>query len=162
MIRRIAQLAREESGAVLIELALVAPILAVMVVGMADISIAYGKKLELEQAAQRAMERVAQTTGEGTPEDAIKTEAVCQYNGMSDGGTCLTEGISAGDVTVTYSLTCDGTTRDYTTDCADTEVEVRYIEAAIAETYEPMFPVRFGTQPDGKYHLEGTAGVRVQ
>ena len=162
MMRRIATLARDESGAVLIELAMVAPILAMMVVGIADISTAYGKKLELEQAAQRAIERVAQTTGADTPENTIKTEAVCQYNGMSSGGTCLTDGIAADDVTVTYTLTCDGVEQDYATDCAGTAVEVRYIEASIVETYEPMFPMHFGTHADGTYHLTGTAGVRVQ
>ena len=162
MIRRIATLARDKSGAVIIELAMVAPILAIMVVGVADISTAYGKKLELEQAAQRAIERVAQTTGQDTPENTIKNEAVCQYNGIDGDGDCLTEGISADDVTVTYSLTCDGAAQAYNTDCAGTAVEVRYIEASIVETYEPMFPIRFGTESDGTYHLTGTAGVRVQ
>lgn len=162
MIRRLARLAREESGAVIIELAMVAPILALMVVGVADISTAYGKKLELEQAAQRAIEKVAQTTGENTPEDEIKEEAMCQYNGTESDGDCETDGISADDVTVTYSLTCDGVAQAYTTDCAGTAVEVRYIEAAIEDIYEPMFPIRFGTESDGTYHLRGTAGVRVQ
>ena len=162
MIRRLATLAREESGAVIIELALVAPILAVMVIGVADISTAYGKKLELEQAAQRAIEKVAQTTGADTPENTIKTEAVCQYNGTTSGGACLTDGISASDVTVTYTLTCDGAEQAYDTDCAGTALEVRYIEAAVVDTYEPMFPIHFGTESDGTYHLEGTAGVRVQ
>lgn len=161
-MRRLRKLLRADSGAVIIEMAMVAPVLALMVVGIADISIAYGKKLELEQAAQRAIERVAQTTGSDTPENAIKTEAVCQYNGMGSGGTCLTEGISAGDVTVTYTLTCDGTEQDYATDCAGTAVEVRYIETAIVEQYEPMFPITFGAHADGTYHLSGTAGVRVQ
>ena len=164
MMRRIATLVREESGAVLIELAMVAPILATLVVGIADISTAYGKKLELEQAAQRAIEKVAQTTGEDTPENTIKTEAVCQYNGTDEEGNCLAdpEGIAADDVTVKYSLTCDGASQDYGTDCAGTAVEVRYIEAAIVDTYEPMFPIHFGTHADGTYHLTGTAGVRVQ
>ena len=163
-MRRILDLARDDSGAILIELAFVAPILAMMVVGIADISVAYGKKLELEQAAQRAIEKVGQTTGADTPENTIKTEAVCQFNGTDSGGNCLTpaDGIVSGDVIVNYSLTCDGADQDYATDCADGATEVRYIEAAITHEYEPMFPLRFGTEADGKYHLTGTAGVRVQ
>lgn len=161
MIRRLRQLMRDRSGTATIELALCAPILATMVIGVTDISIAYGKKLELEQAAQRAMEKVMQTTGEDTPEDTIKKEAVCQYNGTDDGGVCLTAPITADDVAVTYSLTCDGTATDYALDCTTGQLEIRYITTTVSDTYEPLFDLKFGTQPDGLYHLEGQAGVRV-
>ena len=161
MIGRLKHLARNNSGAVLIELALVAPILATMVIGVSDISIAYGKKLELEQAAQRAVEKIAQTTGAETPEDTIKKEAVCQYNGADSGGTCLTTPITTDSVTVTYSLTCDGVATAYSSDCTGTQVEVRYITTTVSDTYTPIFNLRFGTESDGKYHLTGAAGVRV-
>jgi Flp pilus assembly protein TadG len=161
MIRLLRQLARNRSGTATIELALCAPILATMVIGVTDISIAYGKKLELEQAAQRAMEKVMQTTGGETPEDTIKIEAVCQYNGTDDSGTCLTAPITTDNVTVTYSLTCDGTAADYTVDCAEGQVEIRYITTEVRDTYTPMFDLHFGTSSDGTYHLAGRAGVRV-
>lgn len=162
MIRVLRKLLRDRSGTAAIELALCAPILATMVIGVTDISIAYGKKLELEQAAQRAMEKVMQTTGGETPEDTIKIEAVCQYNGTDDSGTCLAAPITADNVTVTYSLTCNGTAALlYETDCAEGELEIRYISITVSDTYEPMFDLQFGTGPDGKYHLEGEAGVRV-
>ena len=110
MIGRLTKLFRDKSGTATIELALAAPVLAMMVIGVSDVSIAYGKKLELEQAAQRAMEKVMQTTGEKTPEDTIKYEAVCQYNGTDSSGKCIeTAPITTANVTVTYSLTCDGT-----------------------------------------------------
>ncbi|MCL6697977.1 pilus assembly protein [Sphingomonas sp. NSE70-1] len=162
MIRVLRKLARERSGTATIELALCAPILATMVIGVTDISIAYGKKLELEQAAQRAMEKVMQTTGKETPEDTIKIEAVCQYNGTDSGGTCLTAPITTDNVTVTYSLTCDGTSvPDFASDCAEGQLEIRYITASVTDTYEPMFDLHFGTASDGKYHMAGEAGVRV-
>lgn len=162
MIRRFLTLARNEAGTAIIELALAAPILGMMIVGVADISMAYGKKLELEQAAQRAIEKVGQTTGELTPADTIKKEAVCQYNGVSEGGVCLTTPLTGDNVTVTYSLECNGIATAYTTDCTGTQVQVRYISATVATTYTPMFPVHFGTEADGTYHLEGIAGVRVE
>ena len=74
MMRFLRKLARNRSGTATIELALCAPILATMVIGVSDISIAYGKKLELEQAAQRAMEKVMQTTGEDTLEPSLFDE----------------------------------------------------------------------------------------
>ena len=161
MIRRLLQLARDKSGAAVIELALAAPILATMVIGVTDISIAYGKKLQLEQAAQRAIEKVGQTTGEDTPENTIKNEAVCQFNGTNSGGTCLTTPLSTADVTVTYSLTCDGAVTAYSDDCVAGQTEIRYISARLANNYTPMFNMHFGTQSDGTYHLAATAGVRV-
>lgn len=162
MIRRFKQLAGDDRGAAVVELALAAPILAAMVIGVADISTAYGKKLELEQAAQRAIEKVAQTTGEGTPEDTIKKEAVCQFNGTNSDGTCKTGPLTTANVTVTYSLTCDGTDTPYTNDCTGTQLEVRYITASINYNWTPTFNFHFGTHSDGTYHLDGSAGVRVQ
>jgi Flp pilus assembly protein TadG len=164
MMRRLKQLARGNKGAAVVELALAAPILATMVIGVTDISVAYGKKLELEQAAQRAMEKVMQTTGENTPSDTIKKEAVCQYNGTApDAKTGICPGtISDSNVTVTYSLKCNGVAKDYTTvDCDKGETEIRYITATVTDKYTPMFNMHFGTNSDGTYHLSVTAGVRV-
>jgi Flp pilus assembly protein TadG len=161
MIRLFRKIARDKSGAAVIELALCAPILATMVIGVSDISIAYGKKLELEQAAQRAMEKVMQTTGEDTPENTIKNEAVCQYNGTTSSGTCKTTPITTDNVTVTYSLTCNGAVTAYTLDCSVGQTEVRYITTVVTDNYTPIFNLHFGTQSDGKYHLSGSSGVRV-
>jgi len=162
MMRRLFNLARDRKGAAVIELALAAPILATMVIGVTDISIAYGKKLELEQAAQRAIEKVAQTTGETTPEDTIKKEAVCQYNSSEPDSVGVCPGrISTANVSVTYGLKCNGAVTAYSTDCAPGETEVRYITTTVTDNYTPMFDLHFNTREDGTYHLVGTAGVRV-
>jgi Flp pilus assembly protein TadG len=105
MIRGLARLARNERGAAVIELALVAPILATLVIGITDVSIAYGHKLELEQAAQRAIEKVGQTTGDKTPEATIQKEAVCQINGANEDGTCKEGRITTDNVTVKGNVT---------------------------------------------------------
>lgn len=162
MIRRLSQLSRNERGAAVIELALVAPILATLVIGITDVSMAYGHKLELEQGAQRAIEKVMQTTGSDTAEATIQKEAVCQINGTNDDGTCKTGRITIDDVDVTYLLECDGAEQDFETDCVAGQSEIRYIEAKVSEVYEPTFPVPFAGQTDGKWHLSATAGVRTQ
>jgi Flp pilus assembly protein TadG len=169
------KLAREERGAAVIELALVAPILAIMIAGITDVSIAYGHRLELEQAVQRSIEKVMQTTGVDTVEDTIKNEAVCQYNGVDGNGNCKTDRITTADVTVNYRLECTTTggavTTSETSDAAtfdtyacanSTDTEARYIMATAVDTYTPMFKLHFGTGPDGVYELSATAGVRVQ
>jgi Flp pilus assembly protein TadG len=174
-MKHLRKLAREERGAAVVELALVAPILAMLIIGITDVSIAYGRQLELEQAVQRSIEKVMQTTGIDTVEDTIKNEAVCQYNGVDGSGNCLTDRITTADVSVTYRLECtDGAgtvsaseTSDATTfdgfACANaTDSEARYIMATAVDTYAPMFSMHFGTGGDGVYNLSATAGVRVQ
>ncbi len=59
---------RNERGAAMIEMALVAPVLALGVIGIVDMSNAYSRKLALEQAAQRAVEKIGQTTEDRTVE----------------------------------------------------------------------------------------------
>ena len=97
-----------DRGAAVIELALIAPVLALMTIGVIDVSQAFSRKLTLEQAAQRAVEKVMQTTGTTTPEATIKAEAAAQAD------------VAESDVTVTYRLECDGTkVDDFNTKCAD-------------------------------------------
>ena len=105
--------AGDSRGSVTVELALLAPILATMIIGVIDISIAYGQKLELEQGAQRAIEKVMQTTGNTTVADTLQQEVVCQVNGTEEGGACATGRITTADVAVGYRLECvdEGGTR---------------------------------------------------
>ena len=160
---RLSNMGREQRGGAVIELALIAPVLAFLVVGVVDMSLAVGRKLAIEQAAQRAIEKVAQTTGEETPADTIKREAVCQINGTNADNTCKTGRLTTDNVTVTFNLKCDGVATDFTLDCAEGQSEVRYIMAKIADKYEPLFPIKFaGLDADGTYHLAATAGVRVK
>jgi Flp pilus assembly protein TadG len=175
MMRRVRNLPHDTRGAAIIELALAAPVLAVLIIGVTDISIAYGRKLELEQAVQRSIEKVMQTTGDTTVAGTIKKEAVCQINGTNPDNTCATGRLTAADVTVTYRLECTTTGGALTTQetvdadtfdsysCANsTDKEARYIMATAVDTYTPMFKIHFGTGPDGIYNLSATAGVRVQ
>lgn len=164
----------DSRGSVTVELALLAPILATMIIGVIDVSLAYGQKLELEQGAQRAIEKIMQTTGNTTVADTLKEEVVCQVNGANDDGTCATGDIATSDVSVGYRLECldEGGTRtsqeeDVAADfdaltCGSDEREVRYMSVTVVDTYTPMFPIQWGTGGDGDYDLSATAGVRTQ
>jgi Flp pilus assembly protein TadG len=174
MIARLVRFARDDRGSVTIELALIAPVLALMVVGITDVSIAYGRKLEIEQAAQRAIEKVQQTTGDSTVAETIEEEAVCQVNGTNEDGTCAEGRISTANVTVTYRLECVGddgsrtatTSEDATTfdalECDSDKTDERYMSVTVTDSYTPMFPIHFGTGSDGHYDLSATAGMRTQ
>lgn len=169
------RLAGDRRGTAIIELSLVAPVLALMVVGIVDMSNGFSRKLALEQGAQRAIEKIMQTTGETTVEDTLKAEVQCQVNGSVD-GVCNATPVALSDVTVTFRLECtdaDGVVTPQTeTDptafnalvCAnDTDKQSRYIQVAVASTYAPMFPIHFfGINADNTYHLSATAGMRTE
>ena len=143
---------RDDRGAAVIELALVAPVLAVLTIGVIDISQAFGRKLTLEQAAQRAVEKVMQTTGSTTVEETIKAEAAAQGD------------VAPEDVTVSYRLECNGAVEaDFNTECDAGESESRYLMVTVSGSYTPMFPTYyFGNDEDGIYDMVATAGVRTK
>ena len=152
MIRRfLKRLRRDDRGAAVIELALVAPILATMTVGVIDLSTAFSRKLALEQAAQRGVEKVMQTTGELKVEDTMANEAA------------TAAGVPVSQVTVTFTMSCAGVSADPNTECADDSTEVRYTELSIWDTFTPIIPVRFaGMQSDGTYKLTAKQGIRTK
>jgi Flp pilus assembly protein TadG len=174
---RLRQIVRDVRGAAIIELALVAPVLALLTIGVVDLGNAFSRKLALEQGAHRAIEKIMQTTEMDTVEGTLKTEAVCQVNGTNSDGTCKSTPISASNVTVSYRLECTapgGSISAQTStdpdafdalDCSGgTTREARYIEVALTDRYDPMFPLAFGPAKagDGKYPISATAGVRTQ
>ena len=173
------KLRADERGAAIIELALVAPVLALMAIGVVDMSNAFSRKLALEQGAQRAIEKIMQTTEVDTVENTLTTEAVCQVNGTNSDGTCKTSPINAtDDVTVTWRRECIDsagsftTSQTYSTSVAfdadsalcGTAREADYVEIAVRDKYTPMFPIHFAAldSGDGTYHLSAKAGMRTK
>ncbi|WP_309602359.1 pilus assembly protein [Sphingomonas sp.] len=161
-MKRLITLIRDQRGAAMIELAFVAPVIALMTVGVVDLSNGFGTKLRVEQAAQRSIEKVMQTTGVLTVENTIAAEAVCQYNGTNADGSCKTSPLTTANVTVTHRLECDNVV-SAAADCTGTQKESRWIQVVVATTYTPMFPLHFsGIDANGKYNIQSTAGMRTQ
>ncbi len=163
-MKRLQSLWREDRGAAIIELAFVAPVIALMTIGVVDLSNGFSYKLRVEQAAQRSIEKVMQTTGITNVETTITDEAMCQFNGtQADGVTCKTAPLTAANVTVTHRLECDGAVTDPTTDCDEDQAEARWIKVAVKTEYKPLFPVHFaGIDANGKYDIKAAAGMRTQ
>lgn len=153
MMLRIRSLARDERGTSLIEMAMVAPVLATLLVGMVDISRAYSAKLQLEQAAQRSIEKVMQYQADSSTYATLYNEAA------------TAAGVRVQDVTVDYWLECNGSrSADYSTSCTGGQTYARYISVSINKDYRPMFGTRFfpGANADGTYTITGEAGLRTQ
>lgn len=177
MIRSPSNVARDTRGGVIIELALVAPVLALLAIGIVDMSNAFSRKLGLEQGAQRAIEKIMQTTDDTTVENTLALEAVCQVNGVNPDGTCKTSPITTSNVTVTYRLECTNSagviSSQTSTDSvlfdtficgSGTTSEARFISVRVTDKYTPMFPLQTfaGLNSDGTYHISATAGMRQQ
>lgn len=167
----------EERGAAIIELALIAPVFALLTVGVIDMTNAFNRKLALEQGVQRAVEKIMQTTQDQTVEDTLKTEVQCQVNGVgADGTTCNTSPVALSDVTVTWRLECTdgaGTTTAQSTTvaatydtfiCAPGSTSAGYLQVRVDNKFTPMFPLHFASfnTSDGSYHISATAGMRTK
>lgn len=150
----IARLLRSESGSSVVEMALAAPFLGLLLIGMVDLSRGFSTKLQLEQVAQRTIERVQNTDYAEADKTALQAEAAAAA------------GVAASAVTVQSWLECNnsGAKLTFTDSCADTSHPyARYVEVSIQKTFTPIFSTRFaGANANGTYTLEGTAGVRVQ
>lgn len=159
MIRPFRKLRGDESGAAIIEMALLLPVLATVVIGVADISRAYSQKLLLEQAAYRAIEKVQQYQAAESTYDTLKDEVVsaAAAAGFSD--------VTASNVTVDYWLECNGVRQStYDTNCSSTQVQARWISVDVTHNFTPMFASSKwpGSNSDGSFTLHGRAGLRTQ
>lgn len=159
MIRQAMTLARDERGASIIEMAMVTPVLASLLIGMVDISRAYSAKLQLEQAAYRAIEKVQQYQATESTYDTLKTEA---------GSAARAAGFSTvadSDVVVDFWLECNGTRQsNYDTVCGSGQAYARWVTVDIPGTFTPMFSSRLwpNANSDGTFTLHGKAGLRTQ
>lgn len=161
MMLPLSHLCADKRGAAIIELALAAPILAALVVGMTDISRAYAMKLRLAQAAQRTIEKV-QVNGKNTNDyTTLSAEA---------SAAATAAGYSGSTVSVSYRLECDGTTNTSNTTgaainaaCSGGQISARYVTVTISNFYTPMFGTRYfpGANAQGQVAVSGYAGLRV-
>jgi len=158
MITFFKPLARDERGASIIEMALVMPVLGSMLIGMVDISRAYSAKLQLEQSAYRAIERVQQYQADESTYDTLKSEAV-------SAATAAGFTVTTNDVTLDFWLECNGTKQStYDMSCPNGQTHARWVTVDIAAKFTPMFSSRRwpGANSDGTFTLHGQAGLRTQ
>lgn len=156
---KLALLGRNEAGSMVIEMGLLAPILASVLILMSDLSIAFSERLKLEQAAQTAIEKVMQGQARTTTESAaaLKSEAATLAN------------VPPEQVSVTFYLECVNPDTNAATPtawngvCISPQVSRRYMEVVIDKNYTPFFrQTVVGTNANGQYPLRGRTSVRVQ
>lgn len=178
ILHRLALLRADNRGAAVIEMAMIAPVLALGVIGIVDLSNAFSRQLGLEQGAQRAVEKIMNTTENASVEATLANEVQCQVNGSTTSGgvqTCNTSPTQT--ITVNWRLDCTvgGTTTSQTTTTSATYdgwltacdalsgTKAGYVSVTVTDKYTPVFPIHFASfnTSDQSYHLSATAGVRT-
>jgi Flp pilus assembly protein TadG len=159
MTRPLQNLARDQRGASIIEMALLLPVMSTLVIGVVDISRAYSQKLLLEQAAYRAIEKVQQYQSTESTYNTLQNEVVSAANsaGFTD--------VTTANVTVSYWLECNGVKQTtYDSTCATAAGTARWITVDVTHNFTPMFASSRwpGSNTDGTYTLHGRAGLRTQ
>lgn len=134
-------------GSSVVEFALAAPVLGLVVVGIADYGRGFSQRFALETAAHRTLERAAVGTT-NTDYSFLAAEAAAAA------------GVPVQDVTFENWLECDGTRMpNYTDVCSASQQVARYIRVTIYKNFSPSFK---WTGKGSTYRLNGAAAVRVQ
>jgi Flp pilus assembly protein TadG len=152
-------LLRDRRGAAIIEMGLLLPVMATVVIGVADVSRAYSQKLLLEQAAYRAIEKVQQYQSTESTYSTLQNEVVSASTsaGFTD--------VTTSNVTIDYWLECDGVRQaSYDTVCSSGQTYARWISVDVTHSFTPMFASSRwpGSNSDGSYTLHGRASLRTQ
>jgi Flp pilus assembly protein TadG len=158
------RIAADERGTSLVEMAMVAPFLSMLMIGTVDIARGFNERLKLEQAAHVALEKVQGYQSNSSTFNTLEEEAV---NAAKLAGFTTT---TAADVEVTYWLECNGvkqtgSTMDeaYNKTCASNETYQRWLQVEITQVYTPYFTMKWaGSNADGTFTIKGIAGMRTQ
>jgi Flp pilus assembly pilin Flp len=138
-------LLRNERGTSAIEIGLAAPVLAILLVGVADFSRGFSEAYALQGAASRTVERANLGT------------STTDYSFLRDEAAAAA-GVPVANVVYEPKLYCDGTERSsFDDNCAEGQEIARYIQIRINKDFVPSFSWFGANIP-----LSGEAGVRIQ
>jgi Flp pilus assembly protein TadG len=147
LVRFVRRFVRDARGSSVVEFALAAPVLGLVVVGIADYGRGFSQRFALETAAHRTLERAAVGTT-NTDYSFLAAEAAAAA------------GVPAADVTFDNWLECDGTRMpNYSDVCTSSQQVARYIQVTIYKNFSPSFS---WTGKGSTYRLSGAAAARVQ
>lgn len=155
MMKLLNNLRRDRRGTGAIEFALIAPVLAIVAVGISDLARGLGRKYQLEQASYRALELV--TVGSLVSDYAyVKSEVVAAT------------GVPSGNVTVVTWLECNGAKQAFNTVCANSAHQTaRFLTVTVRDYFQPTFAYGplgegFVGAVDGKIPLTARSTIRMQ
>ena len=142
-------LLKDAAGAVVIETAIAAPILALMGLGAFQVSQAYARQHELQTGADDAAAMALAGWSSNTGDTVAIKEVLKRTLGLADN-----------QVTITTKYRC-GTATDYVDDkatCAATDIVTTYLKVQLTDTYTPMW-ADFGVSEPINYNVQRTVLV---
>jgi hypothetical protein len=146
----VARLLRCRLGAMAIETALVAPVLAVLSIGTFEVGTMVSRQQELQSAASEAEGIIlAAATGSGADSGEIK-EVIRHSIGLSEDQVALTQRFRCN---TEEELLLDGT------GCDATKPIYQYVHLVITDSYTPVW-ANFGVGSAFDYNVERTVMVR--
>ena len=152
MRRLLSRLWSDTHGASVIEFALFAPVLGMMIMGITDFAMGYAQKLRIEQAIYRTLEKIAVGTVQSDYQ-SFKAEAA------------TAAGVSQSAVTINNWLECNEVTspNGFNGNCATGERTARYVSITIATNYTPEFDYGpWVTDANGNVPISSSSSLRIQ
>jgi Flp pilus assembly protein TadG len=131
---RLPALARDESGTSLIEFGFLAPFLALLAMGVIDLSQGLAERFALQQAVNRSLELVQARPAVAGAEANDVDYSFVRAEAASAAGVPLAQ------VTLTRWLECNGTEfADVTDTCPAGQDSARYLRVRITKTFQGDF-----------------------
>ena len=140
----------DERGTSLLELAFVAPIFAILLVGVADLGRGFSERFALQQAVNRTIEMAHMGSTQPNYDFLIAEAAAAAA-------------VPVQNVTLVSWLECNGTRKAFSESCADDEQIARYVTLTIRSTFAPSFGAAgYPGAANGRVPISATASFRVQ
>jgi Flp pilus assembly protein TadG len=152
-MRLLRALIAETKGVALVEMALVTPFLAAVIMGTVDTARYAAAKLKIQQAVNRGLE-MSWMGGPSLSATNIQTQAALQA------------GVATSAVTVTQTLECAGTVTGWSLSCTTGQETARYTQIQISTTFTPSFVLASVAQlrgnSSGVVPISATGVIRIQ
>jgi Flp pilus assembly protein TadG len=143
----------ETKGVAFVETALVAPFLALVIMGTVDTARYAAAKMKIQQAVNRGLE-MSSMGGTSVAAADIQTQAAEQA------------GVSTSSVTVTQTLECGGTATSWTTTTCASGETARYTQVQISTSFTPSFALgslaKLLGNSEGVVPISATGVLRIQ
>lgn len=153
MLPSVRRLVIATDGAALVEMALIAPLMAAVMMGTVDTAQYFASGLNVQQAVNRSLE-MSLMGGPTVAVSDIQAQAADQA------------GVDVSAVTVTQTLKCSGAVTAWALTCASGQETARYTQVSVWKTFTPSFVLNSLTQmyksSNGDIPISVTGTVRIQ
>jgi Flp pilus assembly protein TadG len=141
-------------GVSTVEVALVAPFLALLIVNTIDSAVFAARKLQIQQGVNRGLE-ISMMGGKSTTTSTIQSETATEAD------------VNTSDVTITQVLECDGVVvSTWSSSCTTGQETTRFITVSVTTTHSTLFNLGLLAQTlgnsNGDIPITTSGTIRIQ